>query len=60
MDNIILQKKKDLFFNALETGWTIRKNGEVYILKKKHGGEKKILDDKYLLRFLKENLNNKN
>ena len=54
IDYITLQKMAFLF-NALENGWTIRKNRDKYIFIKKHEGEKEIMLDSYLRRFIKDN-----
>ena len=55
IDYIKLQKMGFLF-NALENGWTIKKQKEVYIFTKSHEGEKEIFLDSYLRRFMKENI----
>ena len=55
IDYIKLQKMAFLF-NALENGWTIKKQKEVYIFTKSHEGEKEIFLDSYLRRFMKENI----
>ena len=54
IDYMTLQKMAFLF-NALESGWTIRKNKDKYIFIKKHEGEKEIMLDSYLRRFIKDN-----
>ena len=46
---------KEEFFNAIENGWTIKKNGTNYIFSKKHEGRKEIFIDTYLKRFMEEN-----
>ena len=56
IDCIKLQKMAFLF-NALEKGWTVKKQKEVYIFTKNHEGEKEIFLDSYLRRFMKENIN---
>jgi len=51
-----LKLKKMIFiYNALEKGWTITKNNEKYIFKKKHNGEKEVFLDSYLTRFMIDN-----
>ena len=45
-----------LLYNALEEGWTIKKQNKSYIFKKSHEGKKEVLDDSYLLKFMKTNL----
>jgi len=54
IDYLTLQKMAFLF-NALENGWTIKKNNDKYIFIKKHEGEKEIMLDSYLQRFIKDN-----
>ena len=41
--------------NALENGWSIKKNNESYIFSKKHEGKKEMFSDSYLSTFVKEN-----
>ena len=55
IDCIKLQKMAFLF-NALEKGWAVKKQKEVYIFTKNHEGEKEIFLDSYLRRFMKENI----
>ena len=43
-------------FNALENGWTIKKNNKKYIFKKKHNNENEILLDNYLKKFVNNNI----
>ena len=50
IDNIELQKMI-FIFNALENGWTIKKNNEKYIFQKKHNNKKEIFLDNYLKKF---------
>jgi hypothetical protein len=49
-------QKMVLLFNALEDGWNIKKRDDSYIFTKNHEGKKEILQDSYLLRFMKSNL----
>lgn len=49
-------QKMILLFNSIEQGWTIKKKGESYIFTKSHGGVKEVLEDSYLLKFMKSNL----
>ena len=55
MDNLVLRKMY-LLYNALDEGWTIKKKNNSYIFTKKHENKKEILEDSYLLKFLKTNL----
>jgi hypothetical protein len=50
-----------LLFNSIEEGWTVKKSNESYVFKKNHENKREILEDSYLLNFMKLNLelNNK-
>jgi len=54
--NVIQFQKMILLYNALDDGWSIKKNKDSYIFSKKHEGKKEILHDDYLLRFMKTTL----
>ena len=54
LDSIKFQKMV-LLFNAINDGWSIKKNNDSYIFKKNHEGKKEIFHDSYLLTFLKGN-----
>jgi hypothetical protein len=54
--NAIQFQKMILLYNALDDGWTIKKNKDSYIFSKKHEGKKEILQEDYLLRFMKTTL----
>ena len=54
--NAIQFQKMIFLFNALEEGWTIKKNNDSYVFTKKHEGKKEVLCEDYLLRFMKTNL----
>lgn len=54
IDPIILHKMAFLY-NALENGWTIKKNNNAYIFTKNHEGKKEVFLDDYLKGFMKEN-----
>ena len=41
--------------NALENGWTIKKNQESYIFTKKHENRREIFSENYLETFVREN-----
>jgi hypothetical protein len=46
--------------NALENGWSIKKNQESYVFTKKHEGKKEMFSDSYLSTFMKDNSDIKN
>ena len=53
----IMRKKNDFIWNALEGGWTIRKNDNSYIFSKDHEGKKEVFTESYLRAFIVQNLN---
>ena len=55
IDAIKFQKML-LLYNSIEQGWTIKKHNESYVFSKKHEGKKEVLEDTYLLKFMKTNL----
>jgi hypothetical protein len=55
IDNIIF-RKMNLIYNALDEGWSIKKKDNSYIFTKKHENKKEVLEDSYILKFLKTNL----
>ena len=54
LDFITLQKMV-FIYNALEKGWTVKKNNNSYIFKKNHEGKKEVYLDEYLKHFMTEN-----
>ena len=54
--NPVTFKKMNLIYNALEEGWSIKKQNTSYIFTKKHENKKEIIEDSYLLKFMKSNL----
>jgi hypothetical protein len=59
MDVVTFQKMYFLY-NSLEHGWTVKKNNNSYVFTKPHDGKKEVLEESYLLKFMKLNLNLKN
>jgi hypothetical protein len=55
IDAIKFQKML-LLYNSIEQGWAVKKNNESYVFSKKHEGKKEVLEDTYLLKFMKTNL----
>jgi hypothetical protein len=55
VDPITFQKM-NLIYNALDEGWCIKKKNSSYIFTKKHENRKEILEEAYLLKFMKTNL----
>jgi hypothetical protein len=54
--NPLIFKKMNLIYNAVEEGWSIKKQNSSYIFTKKHENKKEIIEDSYLLKFMKSNL----
>ena len=59
MSSIQLDKKyfqKMMFIhNAVEQGWTVKKNEESYIFTKKHENRREIFQSDYLEKFIQKN-----
>jgi hypothetical protein len=55
IDAIKFQKMM-LVFNSIEQGWSVKKRGDSYVFTKFHEGKKEVLEDAYLLKFMKTNL----
>lgn len=55
VDAIKFQKML-LLFNSIEQGWSVKKRGDSYVLSKNHEGKKEVLEDTYLMKFMKTNL----
>ena len=55
IDAIKLQKML-LLFNSIEEGWSVKKRNESYVFSKNHENKKEVLEDSYLLQFMKSNL----
>ena len=54
--NPIQFQKMVLLTNAIEEGWTVKKKHKSYIFTKNHENKKEVLEDAYLLKFMKTNL----
>jgi len=54
LDSIKFQKML-LLYNAVEEGWSIKKNKGSYVFSKNHEGKKEILEENYLMKFMKSN-----
>jgi hypothetical protein len=55
VDAIKFQKML-LLYNSIEQGWTIKKKNNAYVFIKKHEGKTAVLEESYLLKFMKTNL----
>lgn len=54
--NSIQFQKMTFVYNALQDGWTVKKQDDSYIFRKKHEGKKEVFLDTYLSKFVKSNL----
>jgi len=55
IDSIKFQKML-LLYNSIEQGWSVKKQNDSYVFYKKHENKKEVLEDSYLLKFMKTNL----
>jgi hypothetical protein len=55
VDAIKFQKML-LLYNSIEQGWSVKKRNDSYVFSKNHEGKKEVLEDSYLLKFMKTNL----
>ena len=55
VDAIKFQKML-LLFNSIEQGWAVKKRNDSYVFTKNHENKKEIIDNSYLLKFMKTNL----
>jgi hypothetical protein len=53
----VIKFQKMLFlFNSIEQGWSVKKRNDSYVFTKNHEGKKEVLEDTYLMKFMKTNL----
>ena len=52
----VLFQKMTFIYNAVESGWTVKKMADKYIFTQKHGGNKEVYLENYLREFLENNL----
>jgi hypothetical protein len=55
IDAVTFQKMVFLY-NSIEQGWSVKKQNNSYVFSKKHENKKEVLEDSYLLKFMKTNL----
>ena len=53
---VIKNKKHKFIFNAIEDGWTVRKEKDLYIFTKEKSSDKNIFSEEYLQNFIIKNL----
>jgi len=49
-------KQMRFVFNSLNDGWSVKKQGDKYVFKKKHEGNKEIFMEDYLDKFIENGL----
>ena len=54
--DVIKFQKMLLLFNSIEQGWSVKKRKDSYVFSKPHEGKKEVLEESYLLKFMKTNL----
>ena len=54
--NNLQVQKMAFIFNAVESGWSVKKMADKYIFSKKHEGSKEVYLEAYLRQFLERNL----
>lgn len=54
--DVIQFQKMILIFNSIEQGWSVKKRDGSYVFSKPHENKKEVLEDSYLLKFMKTNL----
>jgi hypothetical protein len=54
--DVIKFQKMLLLFNSIEQGWSVKKRDDSYVFTKSHEGKKEVLEDSYLKKFMKTNL----
>ena len=45
-----------LLFNSIEQGWSVKKRNDSYVFTKHHEGKKEVLEESYLKKFMKTNI----
>lgn len=60
LDNIKIDaiqfQKMMLLYNSIESGWSVKKRNDSYVFTKNHEGKKEVLEDSYLTKFMRTNL----
>jgi len=54
--DVIKFQKMLLLFNSIEQGWSVKKRNDSYVFTKNHEGKKEVLENSYLMKFMKTNL----
>ena len=60
MENVTIDRaqfqKMNFIINAIENGWSVTKNEDLYVFKKKHEGKKEVFMADYLDKFIGTNM----
>lgn len=54
--DVIKFQKMILLYNSIEQGWSVKKRENRYVFSKNHEGKKEVLEESYLLKFMKSTL----
>ena len=54
--DVIKFQKMLLLYNSIEQGWSVKKRNDSYVFTKNHEGKKEVLEESYLMKFMKTNL----
>ena len=54
--DVIKFQKMVLLFNSIEQGWSVKKRNDSYVFTKHHEGKKEVLEESYLKKFMKTNI----
>jgi hypothetical protein len=54
--DVIKFQKMILLYNAIDQGWSVKKRNESYVFVKHHENKKEVLEESYLSKFMKTNL----
>ena len=60
-NNIIQMDRKllvnmNFIYNAIQDGWSVKKQNDSFVFSKKHEGKKQIFQPEYLENFIEKNL----
>jgi hypothetical protein len=53
--DLVQLQKLSFIYNAIESGWSVKKRENNYIFSKKHEGKKEVYLDTYLQKFIESN-----
>ncbi len=54
--DLIQFQKMSFIYNAIEAGWSVKKNIDKYTFSKKHEGKQEVYLETYLQKFIEANL----